>query len=211
MRAKWLCICLTALMLFAVTASAATLPGGLDALSALAKGAKPTPFQLPDTFDIAYRTADGELALSRDENGHLKYVNGDNVTMYLKAGDDAYVASIANESGADTAKTITALTFDQVKEQIAPIWSLMAPNGENEHGAVTAEFDKNVKLLGRKANRFRSSIHSGDDKGYSVKADIIEWYTFDKETGVCLMKETGETSDHDKAQVAFECIRFESK
>lgn len=207
MLKKGLSFCLVLALLIGGTALAVTGLPSLDALSAIAKNAKVTPLALPDVFEIAYRTPDGELFLSRDENGWLTYVEGDVTRLFVKTGEDAYLAATPADTGYNV-EDLNPLTFEQVKEAVAPIWQMIEPNERNERSASTAIFDKNIDLLGRKASRYRISIHEGNESSYSVELSTAVWYTFDKDTGVCLMKETAADENRKNAEVVFECIKY---
>ena len=191
MKMKWMSLMLVFALLLSGSALAVSLPG-LDALSAIATAASPTPLELPEVFEIVYKTAEGELSLSRAEDGSITYVNGETTLVFTKTGDDAY---------AFEAET---LTFEELKERIAAVWQLIEPREEVERGAVTSAFDANVTVLDRKANRFRQAIHAD----FSAQSDNVAWYTFDKTTGVCLMKETGPDEDHKNAEIVYECVSF---
>ena len=193
MKTRLLCVCLAVLLLVSGSALAQGL-SGLGALSAIATAASPTPLELPDVFEIVYRTAEGEVSLSRDADGSFTYVNGDTKLVFAKTGDDAYTAE--NETG--------TLTFDEVKERIAPVWQMIEPDEDIGSAAVTAAFETNVTILDRKANRFRQSVHTD----FSTKIDTAVWYTFDKATGICLIKETGTDEIHDNAEIVYECVSF---
>ena len=206
MKKRGLCLLLALMMLTGTAALATSLPG-LDALTALAKNAKITPLALPEVFEITYRTPDGELTLSRDVQGNLIYTNGETAIAFVKNAEDSYFEATPTELGL-VLGDLTPLTFAEVKEKIADIWNMIEPHEQNEHSAITAVFDKNAKVAGREANRFHEAKHTGSDTGYSVAVDAVVWYTFDKETGVCLMKETAPDEDRADAEVVYECVSY---
>ena len=207
MKLKLLSILTAIMLLLSASALATSLPG-LDALTALAKSSSPTPLSLPAEFSITYRTQAGELSLSRSADGNLTYVNGAETALFLKSGDDAYLAATPTESGY-TLNELTPITFEQVKERIAPVWQLIAPVELGGAAAVTASFDGNTEVLGRSANRFRLAVHTGTEAGYSVTVNSAVWITLDHENGICLMKETAADENHANATVEFECVSLE--
>ena len=142
--------------------------------------------------------AEGELSLSRDEAGNFTYANGDKTLTYELTDAGTYQG--AGETG---------LTLEQLKERIAPVWDLLQPHDEIEDEAVTMAFDANVKVLGRDANRFREAEHKAEDGVYSAASTGAVWYTFDKATGICLLKETGTDEEHRNAETVYECVSFE--
>ncbi len=207
MKKQWLALLVTALLVASVTAYATGLPG-LDALTAIARNAKRTPLTLPEVFEIVYRTPDGEVSLSRDADGNLTFAGGDATLIFLKNAEDSYLA--AEQTDAGYALTdLTPMSFDQVKEKIAQVWRLIEPNEEQSQMAVVASVDGKVQVLGRDATRFREAVHEGTASGYDIHVTGALWYTFDQETGVCLMMETAPDESHDNAEAVFECVKYE--
>ena len=206
---KKLGMCVLAGLLAVMLAAPALASGipGLEALLQVAAASKPAEVKLPDVFEITYRTADGEVSLSRDADGNLTARNGDETLLYLKVDEDAYLPAVPGDTGYTLTATET-VTLDGVKEALAFVWDMIEPREEHEATAVVAIFDGNVDLIGRSANRFRQALHESDANGYSVKTTAAVWYTFDKETGACLMKETGPDENRSNATIAYECISF---
>ncbi len=197
MKTKWMSLILVIVLLMGSSALALGLDG-LEGLSAIATAASPTPLELPEVFEIVYRTMLGEVSLSRGEDGGITYINGETKLVFARTGEDAYTAE--NEAG--------TLTFEEVKERIAPVWQMIEPHEEINSATVVSAFEADVTLLDRKANRFRESVHSASEGSYSVESDAVVWYTFDKATGVCLLKEAGSDENHDNAVIIFECVSF---
>lgn len=184
------------ILTLAGAALAAGLPG-MDALIQVAKSAKPTPLTLPEVFSLTYRTAEGEVSLSRGADGALVAVRGEETYRFELVGENLYKTAEGDRR-----------SLDEIKKDIAFVWDLVEPTEQVENAAVIVMFDANTKALGRDANRFRQSTHEGTETGYSVDASKAVWYTFDKKTGVCLMKETAADENHENAEVVYECVAY---
>ena len=183
-------------LVLAGSALASGLPG-MDALIQIAKSARPTPFKLPEVFSITYRTADGEVSLRRGADGALVAIQGDQTFRFEAAGENIYRTEQGNK-----------ISLDEVKALISFVWGLAEPSEQVESAAIVAIFDADTEIAGRKANRFRETLHQADKDGYSVGSTGAVWYTFDKKTGVCLMKEVGPDENHENAEVVFECVSY---
>ena len=162
MKRKLLSLLLVVTLLTAGTAMAVSLPG-LDALTTIAVSAKPTALQLPEVFSITYRTLENDVTLSRSADGSLMYINGEQALAFIKVGDDAYQKTEMTEGGGFAEVDSSLLTLDEVKEDISTVWYMIEPHQEAASQAVVAVFDANVTVLGREANRFRESIHTGSE------------------------------------------------